>query len=56
MGYKNLKFIQIYYDNIGKQNVEAIKNNALGHAVVKFVNSGYNEEAQVHGKVLCQRS
>jgi hypothetical protein len=37
MGYKDLEFIKIYYDNIGKQNVEAIENNALGQAIARLV-------------------
>jgi hypothetical protein len=33
-----LQFISVYYDNIGKQNVEAVKNSALGQAIVKLIN------------------
>jgi hypothetical protein len=43
MGYKELEFISVYYDNIGKQNVEAVENNPLGQAVTKFIESWYNE-------------
>ena len=42
MGYKDLEFIQAYYENIGKQNIEAIENHPLGQTVVKF----YEEEMQ----------
>jgi hypothetical protein len=38
MGYKDLQFLSVYYDNIGRQNIEAIDNNPLGQAIVKFVN------------------
>ena len=38
MGYKELQFLSVYYDNIGKQNVEAIENSPLGQAIVKLVN------------------
>jgi hypothetical protein len=42
LGYNNLEFIQAYYDNIGKQNIEAIENHPLGQEVAKF----YEEEIQ----------
>ena len=49
MGYKPLEFINTYYDNIGKQNIEAIESNPLGQAIVKLcdelesVGQEYNE-------------
>ena len=36
MGYNDLEFIQAYYENIGKQNIEAIEANPLGLAIAKF--------------------
>jgi hypothetical protein len=45
MGYKELEFISAYYDNIGKQNSEAIENSPLGLATIKWINSWYKEEA-----------
>lgn len=36
LGYRDLEFIQAYYDNIGKQNIEAIEANPLGQAIAKF--------------------
>ena len=33
-----MKFIAIYYDNIGKQNAEAIENSVLGQVITKFLN------------------
>jgi hypothetical protein len=44
MGFPDLKFIQVYNDNIGKQNIEAIENNALGQAIARFFSSWYNPE------------
>ena len=46
MGYKDLEFIHAYYDNIGKQNIEAIESNPVAQAIEKFVASWY-----VEGKV-----
>jgi len=53
MGYKPLEFINVYYENIGKQNIEAIEANPLGQAIVKLceelevgkndANEGYEE-------------
>ena len=41
MGYNDLEFINAYYENIGKQNVEAIENHPLGQAVARYM--GDNE-------------
>jgi hypothetical protein len=46
MGYKDLEFIQAYYQNIGKQNIEAIENHPLGQTIAKF----YEEEIQAKSK------
>jgi len=43
MGYKPMEFIQAYYRNIGRQNVEAIESNPLAQAVDRFVDSWYKE-------------
>lgn len=40
LGYSELEFVKAYYDNIGKQNIEAIENHPLGQSVAKF----YDEE------------
>jgi hypothetical protein len=37
MGYRDLEFISVYYDNIGKQNVEAIENSPIAQTISKFV-------------------
>jgi hypothetical protein len=44
MGYQDLELINAYYDNIGKQNIEAIENHPLGQAVAKFY------EEKIEGK------
>ena len=36
MGYKELQFMNAYYENIGKQNIEAIENHPLGQAIARF--------------------
>ena len=54
MGYKDLEFIKIYYDNIGKQNVEAIENNALGQAIARLVSRWYHQIDLVYGILLLQ--
>ena len=38
MDYKDMDFINIYNDNIGKQNVEAIENSVLGQVLTRFLN------------------
>ena len=37
MGYKDLEFINAYNENIGKQNIEAIENNPLGHVIIRYI-------------------
>jgi hypothetical protein len=39
MGYKKLEFINAYYDNIGRQNIEAIENHPLSQAIMKYFES-----------------
>jgi hypothetical protein len=36
MGYKPLVFLNAYYENIGRQNIEAIEANPLGQAIAKL--------------------
>lgn len=43
MGYKNMQFMDAYYENIGKQNVEAIESSSLGRAMTKLVDGWYKE-------------
>jgi hypothetical protein len=37
MGYKDLEFINAYYENIGKQNIEAIENHPLGYVIIEYI-------------------
>ena len=46
MSYKGLEFINAYYENIGKQNIEAIENHPLGLAIARFC-----EEEVEHNKI-----
>jgi integrase-like protein len=46
MGYKELEFMRAYYDNIGRQNIEAIENHPLGRAIAKF----YEQEIEDKSK------
>ena len=45
MGYQPLEFINAYYENIGRQNLEAVESNPLGQAVVKLVEESGPEVA-----------
>ena len=36
MGNKPLEFINAYYENIGRQNIEAIESHSLGHAIARY--------------------
>ena len=47
IGYKPMEFVNAYNENIGRQNVEALEANLLAQAIVKFVESWYNEEQKV---------
>ena len=51
MGYQPMEFVNAYYDNIGKQNAEAIESNPLAQAIEKFVYSWYKE-----GEEACWQS
>jgi hypothetical protein len=46
MGYKELEFIKAYYDNIGKQNIEAVENHPLGQAIAKFFEKEVEDSSQ----------
>jgi hypothetical protein len=45
MGYGEMEFINAYYENIGRQNIEAIEANPLSQAIVKFC-----EEQQIENR------
>ena len=40
MGYKEMDFINAYYDNIGRQNIEAVESSPLGQAISIFERNG----------------
>jgi hypothetical protein len=54
-GYKELQFINAYYNNIGIQNIEAIENSPLSQAISKLVRfgEGQNEEGNTSSGVPC---
>ena len=49
MGYEDLEFINAYYENIGKQNIEAVEAHPLGQVIAKYFEetTGDNLEAQI---------
>lgn len=51
MGYMPMEFIEAYYRNISRQNVEVIESNRLAQATEKFVYSWYKE-----GQEACWQS
>ncbi|MFL6378716.1 MAG: bifunctional DNA primase/polymerase, partial [Nitrososphaeraceae archaeon] len=50
MGYDPLEFLNAYYENIGRQNIEAIESHPLAHAIAKYFEEQGDE---VSGKELC---
>ena len=51
MGYKPMEFIDAYYRNIGRQNIEVIESNPLAQAIEKFVHTWHKE-----GEEACWQS
>jgi hypothetical protein len=47
IGYTENEFINTYYDNIGRQNLEAIEAHPLGHAVAKFCEDESNDQGRI---------
>jgi hypothetical protein len=45
MGYPEMEFIDAYYKNIGRQNIEAIESDPLGQAISIFEKTWYDEQA-----------
>jgi hypothetical protein len=43
MGYHDMKFLNAYFENIGKQNVEAVEGSILGQTFLKFVDGWYEK-------------
>jgi hypothetical protein len=52
MGYKPLEFINTYYENIGRQNIEAIESHLLGHTIAKYFEEHENEGQDLSFNVL----
>ena len=48
MGYNPMEFVNAYNENMGRQNIEVLEANLLAQAIVKFVESWYDE-----GKKVC---
>jgi hypothetical protein len=42
MGYQDMKFLNAYYENIGKQNIEAVESNILGQTVLRFIDGWHD--------------
>ena len=53
MGNKPLVFLNAYYENIGRQNIEAIEANPLGQAIAKFCNGLENKSWEGSHLVRC---
>ena len=48
MGYNNLEFINAYYENIGKQNIEALESEPLGQVISKFCDDYLDDQQPPH--------
>jgi DNA polymerase elongation subunit (family B) len=46
MGYEEMEFINAYFNNIGKQNIEAIEAHPLGLAMIKLTESIENNKGK----------
>jgi hypothetical protein len=51
MGYDSLEFLNTYYENIGRQNIEAIESHPLAHAIAKYFEL-YGENQELKGSPL----
>lgn len=49
MGYKPLEFINAYYDNIGKQNIEAVSAHPFGQSIAKWVQGWGDQRSEWEG-------
>jgi hypothetical protein len=47
MGYDPLEFINAYYENIGRQNIEAIESHPLAHTIAKYFEEGEDQSSKV---------
>jgi hypothetical protein len=46
MGYDPLGFLNAYYENIGRQNIEAIESHPLAHAIAKYFEHEETDETK----------
>jgi hypothetical protein len=51
MGNEPLAFLNTYYENIGRQNIEAIESHPLAHAIAKYFEV-YGENQELKGSPL----
>ena len=51
-----MEFVNAYNENIGRQNIEVLEANLLAQAIVKFVESWYDEGKKVCWERLYQGS
>jgi hypothetical protein len=46
MGYAALEFINAYYENIWRQNIEAVESHPLAHAIAKYFEEQEEDEGR----------
>jgi hypothetical protein len=47
MGHDPLEFLNAYYENIGRQNIEAIESHSIAHAIAKYFEEGEDQSSKV---------
>ena len=52
MGYNTMEFLNVYNENIGRQNIEVLEANLLAQAIIKFVESWYDEGQKIFWEAL----
>jgi hypothetical protein len=52
MGYDPSEFLNAYYENIGRQNIETIESHPLAHAIAKYFEEQEDKEEEQSFKVL----
>jgi hypothetical protein len=52
MGNEPLAFLNAYYENIGRQNVEAVESHPLAHAIAKYFDEQEDKEGEQSSNVL----
>jgi hypothetical protein len=46
IGYRPLDFINAYYENIGRQNIEAVDSHSLAHTIAKYFEEQESDESE----------